>query len=75
MREFAIVAIGLGIGVVVGRFAERSRRAHRDFITARGAFERGRKVMVAEGRKAALVITMVGVFMIAIFVGALNWPR
>jgi hypothetical protein len=75
VRELVAAAVGMAVGIVVGRVSERSRRSYKDFVAARVALDKGRKIMYTETRKATMTIVVVGAFMLAIFVGALNWPH
>ncbi len=70
-----MIAVGLVVGIAVGRVSERSRRSYKDFVTAKGALAKGRKTMLGEVRKAAVTILLVGVAMAIVFFGAMNWPH
>ena len=77
MREMllGIVVVGLVIGIWVGRQTERARRTVKDWDTAKVALKKGRGIALAEIRKAALVVTVVGGLLIAVFIGMMNAPH
>jgi ABC-type Fe3+ transport system permease subunit len=74
LREFMIglIAVGLVAGIILGRNTERARRSYKDLGAGRTAFQKYRKTALAEGRKAAITVLVVGVLLIALFVGALS---
>ena len=77
MREMllGIVVVGLVIGIWVGRQTERARRTYKDWDTAKVALKKGRGIALAEIRKAALVVTVVGGLLVAVFIGMMNAPH
>ena len=77
VREFMVglLAVGLFVGVMVGRSSERARRGFKDYGTAKTAVKTGRKNAMIAGRKAAVVIAVAAVVMAALFMGAMNLPR
>lgn len=77
MREFMIgmLAVGLVVGVMVGRVTERARRGYKDLGAAKTALKTGRKNAFVAGRKAVGMVTIAALILIALFVGAMNLPR
>ena len=77
MREMllGIVVVGLVIGIWVGRQTERARRTYKDWDTAKVALKKGRGIALAEIRKAALVVVVVGGLLLAAFIGMMNAPH
>jgi ABC-type Fe3+ transport system permease subunit len=75
VREFMIgvMAVGIFAGVVLGRNTERARRSYRDQAAGRTAFEKYRRTALAEARRAAVTVVIVGVVLVAIFVGLINY--
>jgi hypothetical protein len=70
-----IVVVGLVIGIWVGRQTERARRTYKDWDTAKVAMKKGRSIAIAEVRKAALVVIVVGGLLLAVFIGMMNAPH
>jgi hypothetical protein len=70
-----IVVVGLVIGIWVGRQTERARRTYKDWDTAKVALKKGRGIALAEIRKAALVVVVVGGLLLAAFIGMMNAPH
>jgi hypothetical protein len=75
MREMmlGIIAVGLFVGIVLGRNTERARRAFKDWGTAKTALQKGKTAMVAEIRRAVitgLIIAVVVVAMVTFAFGA-----
>jgi len=70
-----IVVVGLVIGIWVGRQTERARRTYKDWDTAKVALKKGRGIALAELRKAALVVVVVGGLLLAAFIGMMNAPH
>lgn len=68
MRELmlGIVAVGLAVGVILGRNTERARRAFKDWGTAKTALKKGKTVMVTEIRRAIVTGLIVAVVVIAV---------
>jgi hypothetical protein len=75
VREFMIglMAVGIFAGVVLGRNTERARRSYRDQATGKAAFERYRKTALAEARRAALTVVIVGGILVALFLGVIKF--
>jgi hypothetical protein len=69
------VAIGVLAGVVLGRTTERARRNYKDYGTAKAAVPKGRNLAMAEMRRAAFTIIIVGGLLVALFIGAVNLPN
>jgi hypothetical protein len=67
-----LIAVGLAIGMAVGRTSERARRGVKDYSAGKTALTKYRQVALAEIRKAAVVILIVGVVMLALFLGAMK---
>ena len=76
MREFmiGIIAVGVAAGVILGRNTERARRSYRDMGSGRTTYQKYRKTMFTEMRRAAITVLVIGVVLVAIFIGALNFP-
>jgi hypothetical protein len=74
LREFMIGLIGVGLvaGVILGRNTERARRSYKDMGAGRTTYQKYRKTAIAEGRRAAFTVLLVGALLIALFIGALS---
>jgi hypothetical protein len=67
-----VIAVGLWVGVVVGRSTERVRRGFKDLSTARATATKGRQIAFAELRKALGVFLLTAVVFVALFLGAMH---
>ena len=67
-----MVVVGVFAGVVVGRNAEKFRRTRTDWVAAKTAVKKGRGAAMAQMRKTALTILIVGVALAGLFVGMIN---
>jgi hypothetical protein len=67
-----MVVVGVFAGVLIGRNAERFRRTRVDWVTAKAAVKKGRSVALAEMRKTALTVLIVGAVLLSIFIGMIN---
>jgi uncharacterized membrane protein len=67
-----MVVVGVFAGVLLGRNTERFRRTRVDWVAAKGAVKKGRSVAMAEMRKTALTVLIVGAVLVAIFIGMMN---
>ena len=74
MREFMIglIAVGIVAGVILGRNTERARRSYKDLGAGRTAFQKYRKTAIAEARRAVVTVLVIGVLLVALFIGALS---
>jgi ABC-type Fe3+ transport system permease subunit len=70
-----IVIVGVGVGIWIGRQSERARRSYKDVNTAKTALKKGRTIAVAEIRKMALIVVVVGGVLVAVFIGMMQAPR
>jgi hypothetical protein len=67
-----LIAVGLFVGLTVGRSTERARRGMKDLSAAKTALTKGRQIAYGELRKAAGAVLIVGVVMIALFIGVMK---
>ena len=76
MREavLGVAVVALFVGVAIGRASERARRSYKDYGVAKGAVTTSRKVAFDSVRKAAGGLLLIAAILIAIFIGAMNWP-
>lgn len=77
MREFMIgmLAIGLVVGVAVGRVTERSKRGTKDYkaaVKSAGTYE---KTMQTNNKQLVKVVALAGLIVVALFFGAMNLPH
>jgi hypothetical protein len=76
MAGFLVGAlVGLAVGFLFGRSGERARRSYRDYGAAMATVPKARTVAYGEVRRATLTGIVVGAFLIAIFLGAFNYPN
>lgn len=77
MREvmLGMVVVGVFAGVLIGRNTERFRRTRVDWVAAKAAVKKGRGVALAEMRKTALTVLIVGAVLLSIFIGMINLNR
>jgi len=69
-----MVVVGMIAGFALGRTMTRSRRSFADQKSARATYDKYRKAMFVDTRNAILAVIVVGAFMIALFVGMINYP-
>jgi multisubunit Na+/H+ antiporter MnhB subunit len=69
-----MVVVGMIAGFALGRTLTRSRRSFADQKSARATYDKYRKAMFVDTRNAILAVIVVGAFMIALFVGMINYP-
>jgi hypothetical protein len=67
-----MVVVGVFAGVLIGRNTERFRRTRVDWVAAKTAVKKGRGIAMAEMRKTALTVLVVGGLLVGIFVGMMN---
>ncbi len=70
-----IALVALVVGLVVGRSTERARRTWKDWGTAKTTTTKARSIAFGELRKAATSVLLIGAILVALFIGAMNWPR
>jgi hypothetical protein len=68
-----LVVVALLAGIFVGRTTERARRGVKDWNVAKKAVPTGRTAAIAQVRRAALAVIVVGVIMLALFAGVVNF--
>jgi hypothetical protein len=71
---FGIAVVALFVGLLLGRSTERARRTWKDWGTAKTTTTKARSIAFGELRKAAGTIIIVGALIVAVFIGAMNWP-
>jgi len=69
-----MVVVGMIAGFALGRTLTKSRRSFADQKSARATYDKYRKAMFVDTRNAVLAVIVVGAFMIALFVGMINYP-
>ena len=69
-----MVVVGMIAGFALGRTMTKSRRSFADQKSARATYDKYRKAMFVDTRNAILAVIVVGAFMIALFVGMINYP-
>jgi hypothetical protein len=69
-----MVVVGMIAGFALGRTLTKSRRSFADQKSARTTYDKYRKAMFVDTRNAVLAVIVVGAFMIALFVGMINYP-
>lgn len=69
-----MVVVGMIAGFALGRTLTKSRRSFADQKSARATYDKYRKAMFVDTRNAILAVIVVGAFMIALFVGMINYP-
>jgi multisubunit Na+/H+ antiporter MnhB subunit len=69
-----MVVVGLIAGIFVGRHTTKSKRSFADQKSARVTYEKYRKAMFVDTRNAVVAVAVVGAFLIALFMGMLNYP-
>jgi ABC-type Fe3+ transport system permease subunit len=69
-----MVVVGMIAGFALGRTLTKSRRSFADQKSARATYDKYRKTMFVDTRNAVLAVIVVGAFMIALFVGMINYP-
>ncbi len=67
-----MVAVGVIVGLALGRSTERVRRSYKDYDTARTALTKGRQIAFSEVRKTIVTLLLVGAFIVALIIGAAN---
>lgn len=69
MREIllGLLAVGIFVGVVVGRQSERVRRAYKDWGTAKTALTKSKGIAMTELRRIASVGLIIVVILLIIF--------
>lgn len=70
-----MVAVGIVVGVIVGRNTERARRTYKDWDAAKVALKKGRSIALSEMRRAAITVVIIALVLLAIFAGAFVAPR
>jgi ABC-type nitrate/sulfonate/bicarbonate transport system permease component len=66
--------LGLAVGYFFGRNSERARRSFKDYGVAKATVPKTRTIVFTETRRATVTGIVVGAFLIAIFIGAMNYP-
>jgi len=74
VRELMLgmVAVGLVVGVILGRNTERARRTYKDWDAARVALKKGRSIALGEIRKAAVTILIIAAVLVGLFTLAIQ---
>ena len=67
-----MVVVGVFAGVLIGRNTERYRRTRVDWVTAKVAVKKGRGIAMAQMRKTALTVLVVGGLLLGLFIGLLK---
>jgi hypothetical protein len=69
-----MIVVGMIAGFALGRTLTKSKRSFADQKSARATYDKYRKAMFVDTRNAILAVIVVGAFMIALFVGMINYP-
>jgi choline-glycine betaine transporter len=77
VREFMIgmLAVGLVVGVAVGRVTERSKRGVKDYKTSAKNTATYQKTMRTNNFQMVKIVALCGLVVIALFIGAMNLPH